>query len=58
MRFLSNKKSVAFGGLAVKSPEDIEKEKAMKNDIEKDAGFRDPELSNEFVSMPSSNFES
>lgn len=33
---MSNKKSVAFGGLAVKSPEDIEKEEAMKeHDIEK-----------------------
>ena len=58
MRFMSNKKS-AFGNLAIKSPEDIEKEQALKDDqIEQNNGFHDPSDSNEFVSMPSSNCDS
>lgn len=58
MRFLSNKKTAAFGNLAIKSPEDIEKEQALKEENLQKYGLQDPEDSSQFVSMPSSNYDS
>lgn len=58
MRFLSSKKTAAFGNLAIKSPEDIEKEQALQEDNTMLDGIRDPVDSDEFMSMPSSHYDS
>jgi hypothetical protein len=57
MRFNSNNRA-AFGNLAIKSPEEIEKEQALNHDLEQQAGHHESSNSDEFNSMPSSHYDS